>query len=105
MWYDKNAISNILSLKRVRLKYRVLYDSDQENKGFTVIKPDGEELQFKESSGGLHYLDTNEQPSGTALVTTVFSNQMRYTPQAIERAKKARDLQIKIAQVQGISFG
>lgn len=105
VWYDKNAISNILSLKRVRLKYRVLYDSDQENKGFTVIKPDGEEFQFKESSGGLHYLDTNEQPSGTALVTTVFSNQMRYTPQAIERAKKARDLQIKIAQVQGISFG
>lgn len=40
VWYDPNAIANILSLKQVKAKYRVKYDSNNGGQ-FTVEKPDG----------------------------------------------------------------
>ena len=56
VWYDPKAIANILSLRRVRDKYRITYDSKYQQ--FVVTKPCGKEFVFKESDGGLHYLDT-----------------------------------------------
>ena len=56
VWYDPKAIANILSLRRVRDKYHITYDSKYQQ--FVVTKPCGKEFVFKESEGGLHYLDT-----------------------------------------------
>ena len=56
VWYNPKAIANILSLRRVHDKYRITYDSEYQQ--FVVTKPCGKEFVFKESEGGLHYLDT-----------------------------------------------
>lgn len=71
VWYDPLAIANILSLKRVRDKYHVLYDSADRGT-FLVIKPDGQTLEFAESDRGLYYLDAKDYnyKEGTLLVNT-----------------------------------
>ena len=45
MWYDPNSIANILSLKRVASKYRVVFHS-QDGGVFIVTKPDGMVFKF-----------------------------------------------------------
>ena len=56
IWYDPQAIANILSLQRVRDHYHITYDSADWM--FIMTKPSGKEFAFQESEGGLHYLDT-----------------------------------------------
>ena len=56
MWYDPKAIANILILRCVCDWYCITYDSAYQQ--FVVTKPCGKEFVFKESEGGLHYLDT-----------------------------------------------
>jgi hypothetical protein len=58
LWYDKNAITNILALSNVIKQYRVTYDSDKQM--FVVHqesanKPNMEFLMRHEN--GLHYYD------------------------------------------------
>ena len=40
VWFDKRAITNILSLKNIHKRYRVTYDSTF-NRDFIVHKPEG----------------------------------------------------------------
>ena len=56
VWYNPKAIANILSLRQVHNRYHIMYDSAYQQ--FIVTKPCGKEFVFKESEGGLHYLDT-----------------------------------------------
>ena len=71
VWYDPNAIANILSLRQVRKQYHIAYDST--NRKFVVTKPSGKQFAFLESEGGLHYLDTacpqakQQEPQATCL--------------------------------------
>ena len=58
VWFDSRAIANVLSLKFVKDRYHVKYNSS-EKEGFVVTKPNGEQFNFTESSSGLHYLDTS----------------------------------------------
>ena len=64
MWYDPKAIANILSFRQVHDQYHITYYSAYQQ--FTVTKPCGKEFVFKESEGGLHYLDStcSEQGQG-----------------------------------------
>ena len=55
VWYDPHGIANIFSFKRVREKYDVWYESNEQ--AFVVTKPDGMMFKFVESPEGLHYLD------------------------------------------------
>ena len=57
VWYDPLAIANILSLKEVKTKYHVPFDSNDKN-AFVVVKPDGTTFEFIQSDDGLYYLDT-----------------------------------------------
>jgi hypothetical protein len=100
VWYDSGAIANILSLKRIRNKYKVQYQLD-DCPMFVVTKPNGDVLRFKESSNGLYFMDTKEKEkqSGTVLVNTVADNQTNYTNEELLNAKQARDLQIKIGRL------
>ena len=62
VWLDPQGIANILSLRRVKEKYHVAYDSSAEN-AFIVTKPDGTVFRFNESDTGLYYLDTDRKKS------------------------------------------
>ena len=97
MWFDSRAIGNVLSLKLVKERYHVKYNS-REMEGFVVTKPNGEQFNFIESSSGLHYLDTsNPNPSTnvdtTLVVNTVAKNKKKYTNNDYLRAMRARELQ------------
>jgi hypothetical protein len=59
VWYDAKAITNILSLKQIKDKYHVSFDSKMSN-AFTVTKPDGTVLKFHESENVLYFLDTSK---------------------------------------------
>jgi hypothetical protein len=52
VWYNKKAITNILSLSNVIKQYRVTYDSNDQ-KG----KPD---IEFWVHKSGLHYFDPRD---------------------------------------------
>ena len=86
VWYDPKATANILSLRQVRDWYHITYDSAYQR--FIVTKPCGKKFVFKESEGGLHYLDTAcpEQEGGhkheqqhVFTVNTVKDNKKNFT--------------------------
>ena len=83
VWFHPDGIANILSLSRVKTKYWITFNSDENNE-FIVHKPDRSTRNFKESSCGLHYHDTSTAVTGVAetgmaLVTTVADNASNYT--------------------------
>jgi hypothetical protein len=57
LWYDKNAITNILSLSNVIKQYRVTYDSDDQM--FVVHRESANKpnMEFLMQESGLHYYD------------------------------------------------
>ena len=92
-----DGIANILSLARVKTKYQITYNSDENNK-FIVHKPDGSTRNFKESSRGLYYHNTSTAvtrvaDTGTVLVATVADNASNYTHADYSRALLARKTQ------------
>jgi len=46
VWYHKNGIANILSLAKVKERFRVTYDSGNGDR-FVVCQPDGKKRCFK----------------------------------------------------------
>ena len=97
VWFHPDGIANILSLARVKTKYRITFNSDENNE-FIVHKPDGTTRNFKESSRGLYYHDTSTAvtrvaETGTVLVTTVADNASKYAHTDYSRAVLARKIQ------------
>ena len=95
VWYHPNGIANILSLKRVKEKHRVTYDSTNGNE-FVVHKDDGTTRIFQQSNRGLFYMDSAE--TGTLLVSTVAENKSKYTNRDYSRAVLAREIQKRIGR-------
>ena len=98
MWFDPRAIANVLSLKLVKEKYHIKYNSDEDD-GFVVTKPTGEQFKFMQSGTGLHYLDTtlqdtNKSVNTTLVVNTVKENKKNYMNNDYLRALRARELQV-----------
>ena len=97
VWFHPEGIANILSLSRVKTKYRITFDSDENNE-FIVHKPDRSTRNFKESSHGLYYHDTSTvvtgvAEAGTVLITTVAANASSYTNADYSCALLARKTQ------------
>ena len=97
VWFHPDGIANILSLSRVKTKYHITFDSNENNK-FIVHKPDGSTRNFKESNRGLYYHDTSTvvtgvSEAGTVLITTVAGNASNYTPADYSRALLAHKTQ------------
>jgi hypothetical protein len=90
VWYHPQAITNILSLKNVREKYQVTFDSDTLN-AFIVHKPNGEELKFNMHRDGLYYHNPREHHM--SLVNTVKQAEEGFTKRQIAQAKLAREFQ------------
>ena len=83
VWFDSRAIVNVLSLKLVKEKYHIQYNSN-ENDGFVVTKPNGEKFKFIQSASGLRYLDTMIRDpdkcfNTTLVVNMVEENRKNYT--------------------------
>ena len=102
VWFHPDGIANILSLARVKTKYRITFNSDENNE-FIVHKPDGSRRNFKESSCGLYYHDTSTAvtrvaETETVLVTTVADNASNYTHADYSSALLARKTQQIIGQ-------
>jgi hypothetical protein len=92
--YDPKSIANILSLKCVAKKYHIAFDS-KSGGSFIVTKPDSMVFKFKQSPGGLYFLDMNHKD--TVLVnTTVANNKTNYTNQDYLKTMQARQLKIMI---------
>ena len=92
VWFDTRAITNILSLKNVKNKYRVTYDSETEDV-FTVRTNKGRIMQFKMHEDGLHYHDTSDRQ--VTLIQTVQQNKAGYSQQQLVTACTARDIYSK----------
>ena len=93
VWYYPQGIANILSLSRVKERYRVTYDSALDN-CFHVHKENGKLLKFKEAQRRLYYFDTdNREEVGTMLITTVEGNKSKLSARDVVQATRARQLQ------------
>ena len=108
VWFDPSAVANVLSLKLVKEKYHIQYNSS-EDKGFVVTKATGERLRFIESASGLHYLDTsshdgNKIGNTTLVVNTVKENRMNYTHNDYLWALRAWELQITMGRPSTTTF-
>ena len=77
VWYYPEGIANILSLSRVRERYRVTFDSAMDN-CFHVHKENGKLLKFKEATRRLYYFDTVERDEEhNVFITTVEDNKSK----------------------------
>jgi hypothetical protein len=93
MWYDPKSITNILSLKHVVEKYHVAFNS-KNGGSFILTKLDGTVFEFKQSPGGLYFIDMDKK--GTVMVNTVAENKGNHTNEDYLKALCARQLQIMI---------
>jgi hypothetical protein len=94
MWYNKKAITNILSLSNVIKQYRVTYDSNDHM--FMVHrnsegKPD---MEFWMHKSGLHYFDPRD--SKFTFINTLSKNEAGFTKRQIKDAEVARSLYSKL---------
>jgi hypothetical protein len=95
--FSRNAITNILSLKKVRSEFPVSYDGDdfiihRASQGYS-------DMVLKPHDSGLHVLDINDPRSHTsyAFVETVAGNMQMFTKREIDGGNRARDLQAGLA--------
>lgn len=95
VWYHPGGIANVLSLAKVKDKYRVTYDSEAGNV-FKVHKLNGTTADFVQSKPGLYYLDI--QNHAAMLVNTVDDNKSSYSVNAYSQALLARKIQIMIGR-------
>ena len=99
IWYDPKAITDILSLRRVRDHYHRTYNSA--HRKFIMTKPSGKEFAFQESEGGLHYLDMTcpqgEQRQGHVFtVNTVKDNKKNFTNNDYLQVARAQEWQVMV---------
>ena len=98
VWSDPRAIANVLSLKLVKEKYHIEYNSDKDDE-LVVTKPTGEKFKFVQSRSGLHYLDTtlqdtNKSANTTLVVNMVKENKKNKTNNDYLHALRAQELQV-----------
>ena len=95
VWYHPTGIANILSLSRVKSKFRICYDSTADNM-FHVFLENGRFRSYRESSKGLYYSDIREEHDNAVFVNTVAYNKSKHSRSSYLRALNARILQNKI---------
>jgi hypothetical protein len=94
MWYNKEAITNILSLSNVIKQYRVTYDSNDQM--FVVHRePEGKpDMEFRMHESGQHYFDPRD--SEFIFVNTVSENKSGFMKRQIKEAEVAQSLYSKL---------
>jgi hypothetical protein len=94
VWYNKKAITNILSLSNMIKQYCVTYDSN--DKMFVVhCEPEGKlDMEFWMHESRLHYFDPRD--SEFIFVNTVSENKAGFTKRQIKEAEVAPSLYSKL---------
>ena len=96
VWYDPNAVANILSLGRVTRRFKVTFDSEGSD-GFIVHLPNGRVRRFKQTERGLYasqFLTQRQQGQAVTLtIATVEGNKAQFTKREVKQAERARRLQ------------
>ena len=94
VWFSKNAITNIISLKHLIQQYWVTYDSNDET--FVVHRDkDGlTNMEFQMHESGLHYYDPKNKQ--LTFVNTVSNNKESYSKKQVKEAETARALYAKL---------
>jgi hypothetical protein len=98
VWFDANALSNIVALSTLSQQYCVTYDS-AEGSCFMVHCQEVNgmpKMVFHMHPSGLHYYDSSVTSNFTFL-TTVEGNKASVSQQQLQGAEKARDLCSKLA--------
>ena len=84
MWYHPKGIANILSLKTLKKRQHVTYDSKVKDGVFKVHTPQGV-VEFFSHENGIHYLDLEKKEQEViALVTTFRENCERFTKKQVK---------------------
>ena len=83
--YDDKSVANILSLPNLVNKYRVTYDSHQ-NDAFTVHTNRGI-TKFRRNKQGLYVFNPTYTTEKSNVVTTLEGNMVGFTSIKIDRAK------------------
>ena len=68
VWFHPEGIANILSLHNLTKKFRVTFDSANED-GFVVHKPDGQHQCFKPSDDGVYFLNIEQRQKDSTNTT------------------------------------
>ena len=92
VWYHTTGIANILSLSRVKSKFQVTFNS-QDNNRFQVHVSNDNIRSYQESSCRLYYRDVRETENDVVCITTVRYNKTKHSRQAYLRALNSRILQ------------
>ena len=111
VWLYEGGIANILSLSRVKERYRVTYDSHNGNR-FVVHLKNRLKQTFLQSKAGLYYsvarvtrghvktklplLTTNKTIENHTALNTVAENKAKYTKREVLQANLARKIQKSI---------
>ena len=104
VYFYEKGLANIISLAKLRTKYRITFDSTNGN-AFIVHNVNGKQMRFNQSPEGLYYHDTAtsgiflsfsqfvEEPHSNevTLIDTVAENEEGFTKHQVNRAKIARD--------------
>ena len=90
VWYDPNSITNVLSFAIMAENFSIKYDNSKED-AFMINTPKGV-LKFQQVSKYLYLFIPDGELQEKILLQTVDENKKFYTPQQVERAKRARDL-------------
>ena len=90
VWFNEQAITNILALSNVIKQYRVTYDSD--DKMFVIHRESANKpnMEFRMHESGLHYYDPRGEQY--TFVNTVSGNKEGFTKRQIKDAESARSL-------------
>ena len=91
VWYHGEGITNILSLARVKSKFRITYDSHEDNT-FHIFQNGAKIRSYRESPRWLYYSDVREKVDGVVCVNTVRYNKYKHSHQTYLRALNARIL-------------
>jgi hypothetical protein len=94
VWFHSDAITNILSLKNVKSKFQVTYDSEGEGAIIVHKEPNGVNVHFIAHADGLHYYDNNHRQ--LTMVSTIAQESEGFSKKQIAQAKTARDFQTKV---------
>jgi hypothetical protein len=97
LWFSKQAMTNILSLAKVKIEYQVSYDGDDFI--FNCDKHGYTDMVFKLHPSGLHVFDKDD-PRGLAsysIIATLEENMSLFIKRQLVSADLNRNLQARLA--------
>eukprot|EP00978_Attheya_sp_CCMP212_P012626 scaffold31575_cov60-Attheya_sp.AAC.1 len=91
-WFNKNAVTNILSFAEVADKFQITYDNQSSNDLFIVHVSAEKNIKFKRGYNNLYFYKPEEDKlSRNVFVNTLKENKKFHTVRQFERAKRARE--------------